>query len=100
MKQELEKAISMAISTGKVKLGLSATTKSVLSGKVKATIISNNLPISSKEVLLRNCELSQIPVIEYKKTGLDLGAACGRPHIVSTIAILDPGNSKILDYLQ
>jgi large subunit ribosomal protein L30e len=99
MKQELEKAISMAISTGKVKLGLDATLRSVLSGKVKATIISNNLPISSKEELLRNCEISQIPVIQYEKSGLDLGAACGRPHIVSTIAILEPGNSKILDYL-
>ncbi|MFX1285425.1 MAG: 50S ribosomal protein L30e [Promethearchaeota archaeon] len=99
MKQELEKAISMAISTGKVKLGYNATIKSVLSGKVKATIISNNLPLDSKEILLRNCELSQIPIIKYEKTGLDLGAICGRPHMVSTIAILDPGNSKILDYL-
>ncbi|UCG90637.1 MAG: 50S ribosomal protein L30e [Candidatus Heimdallarchaeota archaeon] len=99
MKQELEKAISMAISTGKVKLGYNAAIKSVLSGKVKVTIISNNLPLDSKEILLRNCELSQIPIIQYEKTGLDLGAACGRPHMVSTIAILDPGNSKILDYL-
>lgn len=99
MKQELEKAISMAISTGKVKIGYSATIKSVLSGKVKATLISNNIPLDSKKILLRNCELSQIPVIEYEKTGFDLGAACGRPHIVSTLAILDPGNSKILDYI-
>jgi large subunit ribosomal protein L30e len=99
MKQELEKAISMAISTGKVKIGYSATIKSVLSGKVKATLISNNIPLDSKKILLRNCELSQIPVIEYEKTGFDLGAACGRPHIVSTLAIFDPGNSKILDYI-
>ncbi|MFX0122315.1 MAG: 50S ribosomal protein L30e [Candidatus Hodarchaeota archaeon] len=99
MKQELEKAISMAISTGKVKIGYDATIKSVLSGKVKATLISNNIPLDSKKILLRNCELSQIPVIEYEKTGFDLGAACGRPHIVSTLAIIDPGNSKILDYI-
>ena len=99
MKQELEKAISMAISTGKVKIGYNATIKSVLSGKVKATLISNNIPLDSKKILLRNCELSQIPVIEYEKTGFDLGAACGRPHIVSTLAILDQGNSKILDYI-
>ena len=99
MKQELEKAINMAISTGKVKIGYSATIKSVLSGKVKAALISNNIPLDAKRKLLRNCELSQIPVIEYEKTGFDLGAACGRPHIVSTLAILDPGNSKILDYI-
>ncbi|MFW9903369.1 MAG: 50S ribosomal protein L30e [Candidatus Thorarchaeota archaeon] len=99
MKQELEKAISMAISTGKVKIGYSETIKCVLSGKVKATLISNNIPLNSKKKLLRNCQLSQIPVIEYEKTGFDLGAACGRPHIVSTLAILDPGNSKILDYI-
>lgn len=99
MKQELEKAISMAVSTGKVKLGYNAVIKSVLSGKVKVTIISDNLPLDSKDILLRNCELSQIPIIQYEKTSFDLGAVCGRPHMVSTIAILDPGNSKILDYL-
>ncbi len=99
MKPDIEKAISMAISTGKVKLGYNAAVKNVLSGKVKITIISNNLPINSKKILLRNCKISQIPIIQYEKTGFDLGAACGRPHIVSTIAILDPGNSKIMDYL-
>ncbi|MFX0013622.1 MAG: 50S ribosomal protein L30e [Promethearchaeota archaeon] len=99
MKPELEKAISMAISTGKVKLGYNNTIKSVMSGKVKATIISNNLPLDSKKRLLRNCELSKIPIIQYEKTGVDLGAVCGRPHMISTIAILDPGNSKILEFL-
>ncbi|UCE13781.1 MAG: 50S ribosomal protein L30e [Candidatus Heimdallarchaeota archaeon] len=99
MKLELEKAISMAISTGKVKLGYNATLKSVLSGKAKVTIVSDNLPLDSKNSLLRNCELSQIPIIQYEKSGFELGAVCGRPHIVSTIAILDPGNSKIMDQL-
>jgi large subunit ribosomal protein L30e len=96
MIQDLEKAISMAINTGKVKIGYKAVYKSVLSGKLKAAIISNNIPVDSKTRLLRNCKLSKIPVIEYEKSGKDLGAICGKPHNISTIAILDPGNSKIL----
>ncbi len=100
MKADIEKAISMAMSTGKVQIGYNAVLKNVLSGKIKATIISSNLPQNSKAILLRNCKLSGVPIIEYEKTGIELGAACGRPHKVSALAILDPGNSKILDYIE
>ncbi len=99
MKPDLEKAISMAVNTGKVKLGYDAVIKNILNGKVKAAIISNNIPLNSKELLFRNCNFSQVPIIEYDKSGIDLGAICGRPHKVSVIGILDPGNSKILEYL-
>ncbi len=99
MKPDLEKAISMAVNTGKVKLGYEAVIKSIMNGKVKTTVISNNIPRNSKRLIIRNCNFSQIPIIEYEKSGIDLGAVCGRPHKVSVIGILDPGNSKILDYL-
>ncbi|MHA1967442.1 MAG: 50S ribosomal protein L30e [Candidatus Hodarchaeales archaeon] len=99
MKPDLEKAISMAVNTGKVKMGYDAVLTSVMNGKVKTAVISNNIPGNSKKTLMRNCNLSQIPIIEYEKSGIDLGAVCGRPHKVSVIGILDPGNSKILEYL-
>ncbi len=100
MKADLEKAISMAVNTGKVKLGFNAVIKNIQNGKAKTAIISDNVPLNSKSMLLRSCHLSQIPIIQYKKSGFDLGAACGRPHIISTLVILDPGNSKILDYIE
>lgn len=100
MSLDLEKAISMAMSTGKVTLGYNSAMKGILGGKTKAAVISSNLPLKSKEILVRNCTLSDIPIIEYPKTGIDLGAVCGRPHIVSVVGIIEPGNSKILQYIQ
>ena len=100
MKPDLEKAINMAVSTGKVKTGYKSVLKSVLNGKVKATVVSNNLPPNIEDQLKRNCELSKIPIINFDKSGKDLGAVCGRPHKVSMLAILDPGNSKILEYID
>ncbi len=100
MKPDIEKAINMAVSTGKVRTGYESVLKSVLNGKVKATILSNNLPTKVEKELIRNCELSEIPIIQYNKSGKDLGAVCGRPHKVSTLAVLDPGNSKILEYID
>ena len=100
MKPDIEKAINMVVSTGKVKTGYKSVLKSVLNGKVKATIVSNNLPTNVENELIRNCKLSEIPIIRYDKSGKDLGAICGRPHKVSTIAILDAGNSKILEYID
>ena len=100
MKPDIEKAISMAVSTGKVKTGYKSVLKNVLNGKVKATVVSNNLPPIVEEQLKRNCKLSEIPIINYDKSGKDLGAVCGRPHKISMLAILDPGNSKILEYID
>ncbi|MHA1213918.1 MAG: 50S ribosomal protein L30e [Candidatus Hodarchaeales archaeon] len=100
MKPDLDKAINMVISTGKVKLGFESVMKQVLTGKAKATILSNNVPNEAKERLLKSCEMANIPVIVYDKSGTELGAICGRPHKVSSIVVLDPGNSKILDYIE
>ena len=99
MKPDLEKAINMAVSTGKVKLGYQSTINSLLTGKVKATIVSSNIPKTARETIERHCQLSSIPIIEYEKSGVDLGAICGRPHKITSIAILNPGNSKIMDYI-
>ena len=100
MKADIEKAINMAMSTGKVKMGYKEVSKHVLNGKLKATILSNNLPRNYEEELKRTCALSEIPIIQYDKSGKELGAACGRPHKVSMIGIINPGNSKILDYIE
>lgn len=99
MKPDLEKAIGMAVNTGKVKLGYDAVIKNVLNGKLKTAVISKNIPFNAKEKLIRNCNLFQVPIIEYDKSGIDLGAVCGRPHKVSVLGVLDPGNSKILEYV-
>ena len=100
MKADIEKAISMVMSTGKVKMGYKEVSKHVMNGKLKATILSNNLPRNYEEELTRNCELSNIPIIRFDKSGKELGAVCGRPHKVSMIGIINAGNSKILDYID
>ncbi|WP_455143681.1 50S ribosomal protein L30e [Candidatus Hodarchaeum mangrovi] len=99
MKPDLEKAISMAVSTGKVKLGFESVLRQVSTGKAKAAILSNNVPLEVRTQLIKGCKMAKIPIIEYEKSGTDLGAICGRPHKVSSIIILDAGNSKIMDYI-
>ena len=64
--------------------------------KLKESALQGNI----EDQLKRNCELSKIPIINFDKSGKDLGAVCGRPHKVSMLAILDPGNSKILEYID
>ena len=58
------------------------------------------IPRNYEEELTRNCELSNIPIIRFDKSGKELGAVCGRPHKVSMIGIINAGNSKILDYID
>jgi large subunit ribosomal protein L30e len=81
-------------------LGFKAVLDSVLNGKIKTVVTSSNLPQNSKTRLLRTCKLSNIPIIEIDRTGKELGAICGRPHKVSTLAVVDKGKSKILEFFD
>lgn len=94
---DIDKLISMAVSTGKTKLGGKAALKESKGSKAKAFVIAENCPDEFKLGIQYNVKFNNVPVIPYTKSSVELGAAIGRPHKVACITIFDPGNSKILD---
>lgn len=96
----VERAISMALKTGKVALGAEETIKSAKTGKAKIIILSSNCPRNIREDIEYYCKLSEIPIYVYKGTGIDLGMACGVPFIVSALAVREPGESDILKLVE
>lgn len=93
---DVDKAITLAVKTGKVVLGTKRTLKLLKQGKPKIVIISKNCPKETLEEILYYGKLSEISVYTYSGTSWDLGAVCGRPHIVACMAVENPGDSKIL----
>jgi large subunit ribosomal protein L30e len=44
--------------------------------------------------------MSNVPVIKYPGKSIDLGRAVRKPFFVSTIVIIDPGESRILELAE
>ena len=91
-----ENELRIAIRTGKVVLGSNNTIKLTKLGKAKLVVIASNAPPHIKKDIKYYTRLSNIPVYEYEGTNLELGAICGKPFSVASLAIVDPGESNIL----
>jgi len=93
---DINKAIATTVKTGKVLFGINNAIKNAKTGKVKLIIVASNCPRKSHEDIEYYCKLSNIPVIIYNGTSIDLGAVCGKPFMVSALTIREPGDSDIL----
>jgi len=93
---DINKAIASTVKTGKVWFGANNAIKNVKAGKAKLIVIADNCPRNIREDIEYYCKFSNIPIIIYKGTSLDLGAACGKPFMVSALTIREPGDSDIL----
>jgi len=60
-------------------------------------LIASNAPSEIRRDVAKYCKVSGTPLLEFPGTSWDLGAACGKPFMVSVLTILDPGESGILD---
>lgn len=96
MDVDLEKAIRQAIKTGKVEMGLDTTMKAAITGRARIIIVSSMCPSARLEDLYHYSSLSGVPIIEYTGNSADLGRACRKPFHVASVAVIDPGDSKIL----
>ncbi|WP_457753423.1 50S ribosomal protein L30e [Thermococcus sp.] len=85
-----------ALETGKVVIGSNKTVKLAKIGGAKLIIVAKNAPKEVKEDIYYYAKLSNIPVYEYEGTSVDLGTVLGKPFVVASLAIVDPGESNIL----
>ena len=93
----LEDEIKTVLKTGKVILGAKKSIKAIKLGKAKAVVIASLIPRHIEEDVKYYAKLSGVKVIRFKGSSYDLGTVCGKPFPITTIAILDPGESRILE---
>ena len=96
---DIEKELITAIKTGKVVLGSRRTIKLLKLGKAKAVIVAANAPPHIRNDIMYYAKLSNTPVYVYPGTSVELGMACGKPFMVASLAIIDPGSSRIVDLI-
>jgi len=92
--------LQTTLRTGKITIGAKETIKLVLNGKPKLVIIAANARDDIRADLKRYCKLAKIPLYIFPGSSWELGLICKRPHMVSALAIQDPGESSILDIVE
>lgn len=93
----LNSKLALVMKSGKYVLGYKSTLRSLRSGEAKLIILSNNCPTVRKAEIEYYAVLSKAKVVFYPGNNVALGTACGRYHRCSTLAVVDAGDSDILN---
>jgi large subunit ribosomal protein L30e len=86
-----------ALKTGSVVLGPVRTEKCINEGRARMIIIAGNCPATFKTKITRNNNPS---IHTFEGSSSALGNVCGKPFSVSTLAIINPGESDILSFMR
>ena len=97
---DVDKAIRLAVKTGKVVLGSNRSLEEIKKGKLKLVITASNCPFDVKNEISYYANLANIPVFEFSGNSWELGSLSGKPFMVATLAIHEPGDSDILTVIS
>ena len=88
-------SLRRALKTGSVILGPNSTEKCVNDGRARMIILAGNCPEDFKTEITANEDLF---IHTFEGSSAALGRACKKPFAVSTLAIINPGESDILSF--
>jgi len=97
---DVDKAISIAVKTGKVVLGANSAVQNAQTGKAKLIMIAANCPKEVRSDIEYYSKISGIPVVVYRGSSIDLGMTCGKPFMVAALSVKEPGDSDILKLIE
>lgn len=89
---EFNVSLRKAIKTGNVVLGQNETERCAMSGNANLIVVAKNCPETYRTKLAAE---TGVFVYTFEGSSVQLGKACGKPHMVSALAIVDPGESDI-----
>ena len=91
---DLARQLKQGINSGDIVFGQRQTTSECSKGNAKMVLIAANCPDSFVDEI-RN-SFPSVPVHQVTLVNRQLGAACGKPFPVSSLCIVDPGQSDLL----
>jgi len=94
---DLNNDLRLAVDTGKVVLGTEETMQAISGNKAKLVIISSKGKATTNADLLHICGVAGIKTIKFEGSSAELGAVCGKPYSVNSLAVIEVGNSTILN---
>lgn len=93
---DLNRSIRLAVDSGKVTLGSQRTLQHALRGDAKLIVTAKNCPPDVARDLKHYCTLSDVRMLAFDGTSIELGTVCGKPFPVSALSVIEEGDSDIL----
>ncbi|MEM0090284.1 MAG: 50S ribosomal protein L30e [Nitrososphaerota archaeon] len=93
----IRKELEVISRTGKVTLGFRQSYLSLLNGKSKLVLLAKNCPSNIEKRIYMASKMVGVPIIKTELSSNEIGYILGKPFRVSTLAVLDPGSSNILE---
>ena len=90
------KEVRTLINTGKFIMGARKVLKELSVAKPQGILVSANIPEQTRARINHYCRLNGVKLITMPFSSVELGSVCGRAHVISSIAVLGQGDSKIL----
>jgi large subunit ribosomal protein L30e len=90
---DFETSLRRAIKTGKVVVGQNSTKECIQENKAHMVVVARNCPGDFNEFIAAQ---DTIFTYTYDGSSMQLGKACGKPFMVSALAIVEAGDSDIL----
>ena len=93
---DFEKILRKILKTGKVYLGSKRTIKALKKGEAKLVVIASNCPREFQEKIKK----FSVPVLVFQGTNMELGAICGKPFSVASLAVIEEGDADISSFIE
>ena len=91
---DLSRQLKMAIATGNLRFGQRQALDACARGEAKVVVFAANCPSEFIDELHANHP--EVTKFRASMVNRELGTACGKPFSVSTISIIDAGDSDLL----
>ncbi len=95
--QPIAAAIRLAVESGKVEFGARTGLMAGIMGKAKLFVIASNTPDATRTKITGYAKSSDIPLVDFEGSTMDLGSVCGKPFPVSVLSVFDAGSSPIME---
>jgi len=94
---EVSEELNKLEKTGKFVLGSNETIDATRSGESKLTILSATCPPDVEDKVRKLADENDVSLYFYQGGSEDLGLALGKPFLISAMAVIDSGDSSILE---
>ncbi len=97
---ELSKELPLLFKTGRVVYGYKEVISSLYHSKILGVIVASKIPKEIFEKIIYYCKLSNVPYYIFEGTSRELGKLCNKPFVITSIAIINQGESSILEIFK
>jgi len=92
MEIDIAKSLRAVVREGSVSIGARNALKSVQREEAQLILLASNCPEKFRDEI----KLRRVPAVDLGVNSVELGSMCGKPFIISMLAVIDPGSSDIM----